>query len=329
MATFVEKDLSLPSQAGYAAFRSELHGVGVKALKTFDAGEVVFQEQPDCLMQSIPNRQLTVVCGCCSKFLSSLELQTAILEHTANRSQFVGAAEAARSVDIVNCQHNCGELYCSEKCREEHWSHKAHCLLCTGSIPDEEAGSSPLYAFKMFAVETNEIFLLVAEFLGKLCMKTDKLVKESGISKEEALKITTQPFETYVRSHWWEAAVTPQGEDPEEFKKTLKMLVNDCWELLEDVLQITEKGYDSVINADYISRTIGMYEQNNVGVRLRSPLATLVETLQPGDSRTAGLLSSTRNIVAKMEGRRRRSALHMFVVNIKMISSYDISEELI
>ena len=189
----------------------------------------------------------------------------------------MGAAEVARSVDIVNCQHNCGELYCSEKCRDEHWSRKAHCLLCTGSIPDEEAESSPLYAFKMFAVETNEIFLLVAEFIGRICLSTDKLVKDSGISKEE---------------------------DPDEFKKTLQMLVNDCWELLEDVLQITEKGYESVINADYISRTIGMYEQNNVGVRLRSPVAMLVETLQPEDSRTAGLLSSTRNIVTKMEGKK-------------------------
>ena len=147
MATFVvERDVSLPSEVGYAAFRSELHGVGVKALKAYDPEEVVFQEQPDCIMQSTPNRQLTVACGCCSKFLSSLDLQMAILEQTANRGQFVGAAEVARSVDIVNCQHNCGELYCSEKCRDEHWSRKAHCLLCTGSIPDEEAESSPLYS---------------------------------------------------------------------------------------------------------------------------------------------------------------------------------------
>ncbi len=290
--------------ATYALFESEIHGVGVKALKPFEAEEVIFQEQPDTMMQSIPNKQLCLVCGCCSRFIGSHQFQSGVLQKSIERSALVTTSAVPGAI-FFNCKNCCGELYCSESCREKHWSEKAHCMLCTGCLREEEVETSPLYALKVFAVETNEIFLMVAEVLGKLCLKVDRMVEAEGKSLTEALIKATEPYETFVRREWWEVAVSSSEstkKSKEAFKATLRSLVNDCWELMDDVLHISEKGYDSVINAEYIARTIGMFEQNNVGVRLRSPLALLVESLQPGDARIAAILSDTKEIVSKIEG---------------------------
>ena len=43
----------------------------------------------------------------------------------------------------------------------------AHNLLCVGLIPESEAHSHPLVGFKVHAVRTNEIFLLVADLIAK------------------------------------------------------------------------------------------------------------------------------------------------------------------
>ena len=44
---------------------------------------------------------------------------------------------------IVSCAHSCGQYYCSEFCRLEHFRRKGHRLLCVGCI-DMESGSHPL-----------------------------------------------------------------------------------------------------------------------------------------------------------------------------------------
>jgi hypothetical protein len=110
-----------------------------------------------------------------------------------------------------------------------------------------------LYAFKVFAIQTNEIFLLVAEILSRLCISADRRIAQ-GMPLLEALHFVTQPFHSFVRNLWWDVAIPPKTTDRSEFIETLKTLVQDCWDLLDDVLKITAKGYDVVLNAEYISR---------------------------------------------------------------------------
>lgn len=50
-----------------------------------------------------------------------------------------------------------------------------------------------------------------------------------------------------------------------------------------------------------MQRTIGMFEQNNVGVRLRNPVAEFVSTLENDDPRINDVLDVVNNIRADIE----------------------------
>lgn len=46
------------------------------------------------------------------------------------------------------CLQGCGEVYCSSECRAEHLK-RCHHLLCVGPVPEEEAETHPLVAFRV------------------------------------------------------------------------------------------------------------------------------------------------------------------------------------
>lgn len=49
---------------------------------------------------------------------------------------------------LYECLAGCGELYCSPECRTEHFQ-RCHRLLCVGPVPEEEAHTHPLVAFRV------------------------------------------------------------------------------------------------------------------------------------------------------------------------------------
>ena len=59
-------------------------------------------------------------------------------------------------------------------------------------------------------------------------------------------------------------------------------MVHESWSYLNTALMLEARGLSEYLSEEYLSRTIGMFEQNNVGVRLRSPLAEKVDALYPG-----------------------------------------------
>jgi len=158
---------------------------------------------------------------------------------------------------IVPCIAGCGELYCSEECRDRHWTAKGHRVLCTGAISEDEAVDHPLICFKVHAITTNEILLMVAEVFASMCCQADTLIS-TGMSIQEALDECTQPLSGYVRELWWKAAVPPRGSKPGAFRKSLKALVSDSWSLLNDVLQLEAKGYSAVLSEEYMSRLLSV-----------------------------------------------------------------------
>jgi hypothetical protein len=245
---------------GYSIFNSELHGCGVQADTSFATDESVLLEQPFHFLQSLPNRKSVVVCTACLKPLGSLQVQAAVLQGLVSRQNFMEESGnfsllpyECPCCPAVPCLSNCGELYCSNECRDHHWSYKGHKYLCTGAIPDEEAEYHPLIGFKMHAMTTNEIFLMVGDVFASICCHVDGLVA-SGTSIEQAFDVAMKPLAGYVRELWWDAAITPKGYKPAAFKKSLKTLVKDSWDLLNEVLQLESRGYASFLNAEYLSR---------------------------------------------------------------------------
>ena len=111
----------------------------------------------------------------------------------------------------------------------------------------------PLINFKVHAMSTNEIFLMVGDVFAAICCHVDSLLS-AGVELHQAFDVATKPLSSYVRELWWDAAITPKGYKPAAFKKSLKTLVKDSWALLSEVLQLEAKGYAVFLSEEYMSR---------------------------------------------------------------------------
>lgn len=272
----------------YCIFSSPLHGDGVRAERAYTKDEVVYFETPAHFLQTIPNRQLAVVCGFCAKFVGSVGLQMKCLQKEVTRADLTSnpnyVTESFEELSgVVPCSGKCGELYCCEECREQHWTVKGHRFLCTGHISDEEAEDHPLFQFKMHAISTNEIFLMIADMFAEIIAYCEMKKENDGTPVIDSAKEIISRYSSFVRKRWWDAVQAPKGQKPIKFKKTLQTLVSDTWDVLDSALSLKEKGLDGILSSDFVARTIGMFEQNNVGVRLVNPILSYLKNV-PEDS---------------------------------------------
>jgi hypothetical protein len=265
----------------YMVFSSSLHGDGLKALYNIPSGSVLFREKPLHHLQSLPNKQDVLVCSACLSFLSPIELQIQYLTKTLSRYDIMQlcscSGDQQSSMSMVGCVNECGEIYCSAKCRDHHW-YRSHNLLCTGIISEAEAGTHPLVAFKQHAVQSNEIFLLCADIFAEACNKI-QVDQQKGTSLHESIYNHLSLYQKYVRNLWWEAAVAPPGTNPKILVKSLKRMVQESWVYLSQTLRLKDRQLEQTLSEECLSRTIGMFEQNNVGIRLENPIANRVNSL--------------------------------------------------
>ena len=286
-------------------FPSDHHGEGVRSIRSIPPLSQIFAEMPCWKMQTLSNKQDCICCSFCLRFLGSPMLQLQVLGRQLNRQQLVtqlkrhhfwdesSSTAGFPHSDIVSCCQDCGEFYCSFDCRDNHWN-TCHQLLCTGSISDIEAESHPLILFKMHAIETNEIFLLVSDIFANLCLEYDRDV--------DAMNDRLKTFNRYVRNRWEDCAVAPPHQNQEELKETLTRLVKESWALLSSALKLQERKLDQLLDEDFLSRTIGMFEQNNVGIRLKNPLLEYLESLKESSEGLLIILNLLKAIKGATEG---------------------------
>jgi hypothetical protein len=251
----------------YQISKSSTGGEGIFALQDFHTDDSIFTEPPYFFLQSLPNRQNALVCSCCYRFLGSVGLQVkylqkevtrqALSEHTEEALQAITEYQYLSS--IQPCPFHCGELYCSEQCQQTHWNSKGHCYLCTGQVSEEETDSNPLYQLKVFIVSSNEIFLMICDIVAQSIIKIEGTSGGSSSSFSSTVSSSSplNPVEMmnhYVRNIWWEAITVPKNQKKKNFQKTLRTLVNDLWNYLNDVFHLTEKGYETVFNQEWIAR---------------------------------------------------------------------------
>ena len=182
---------------------------------------------------------------------------------------------------MVPCRNRCGELFCSEQCESDLWLH-GHDLLCTGLIPDpaqeervEDEGSvsgdsgetskqdlHPLLKFKMHAVESNEIFLMVADLVAMVVSKRARQMQtkaeersrrfnsDDGLNVNDckinanvsSLEDLLSPYLDFTLMPWWEVATNPLISPPSELDesidlaRTLRTLCADSAQLLRVAL---------------------------------------------------------------------------------------------
>jgi hypothetical protein len=233
---------------------SSLHGHGVYAGASFRSSQEVYKECPWHFLQTLPNKQNVLVCGCCSKFLGSVGIQIRYLQKAISRNDIMHGicsdySEFEKLSDIFPCGACCGELYCSEICREKHWSQRGHRFLCTGHVSEENVLEDPLIQFKMFCIESNEIFLMVADIIAQIIC-----CSENTEEPRANIMLACSQYDSFVRNIWWEAIKAPKGQIPSKFRKTLQGLVSKAWTHLNILFKLQERGLHEILSEEWVAR---------------------------------------------------------------------------
>lgn len=284
-----------------------------------------------------------LTCRCCRCFVGGPDLALAVASGRVSReaaigyweANEVGGSDGANECEgggddahgIVPCRNNCGEMYCSAKCEEDMWTVGGHCLLCTGLIPESEEGGGnnyaseneknndegeegdvmdqlhPLLQFKINAVQSNEILLMVADLIASvistLCRRMD--LEEDGPNQENVdtsslptLDDMMAPYMDFTLVPWWEVATAPLLSSPMGFAEAaqldsalrrictesstlLKKAITSCTSAnaschnLRRAMAECEDKYD-VFSPLFFGKIIGSFEQNALGIRARHPL---------------------------------------------------------
>eukprot|EP00941_MAST-03F_sp_MAST-3F-sp1_P001838 g1838.t1 len=283
-------------------------GRGVFARKKIYNGDTVFVERPLQAMQSLPNRQDVLVCGHCFRFVGSLELQADLLARRCSPNSLTppswnlpeelasefDSCNGSTLGDVVGCSKGCGKVYCSRDCMKADFD-RCHRFLCAGPCVSMD---DPLLRFKMHAMETNEIFILVGQILAHVFSRFEGLWKrQSKVLKRSVLEVLEEafsPYASFVQVPWWDIM-----DDDVELSKILKELATESVNLLAEHF-LPENTVDSsfsltsrsaielttedarllrteLFSVDRFGRIVGIFEQNQLGLRAVSPLQTFVE----------------------------------------------------
>lgn len=292
---------ALPSSKGRGAF----------ALRSFAAGDVVMKELPFVAMQDVPNRHRAWTCGHCFTFLQSLEgqfrwhqkqIQTILggqeraVASTPEEEEVVGG-ERFLQTEVVECWHACGELYCSERCRNEAFA-EHHEVLCVGRV---DSVQHPLVVFKEHAIAHNDLFLLAAQTVVRIFNN----IRSSSTELDGSLDLGyAQRFlDSFCHRSWLEIMksvwhdANSEGEGDNGDGEALKALSDESYYSLRLALfsppspfaapALSAKLQD-LFTPDFYLHLLGLLEMNQNAIHIVSPLQTyatlLHERLFPSDT---------------------------------------------
>jgi lysine-specific demethylase 8 len=215
------------------------------------------------------------------------------------------------------CRHKCGVVYCSLECQQDDWEWGGHQELCTGTIPDpventssqphsdtvidnqdeQNDGSStidsfdatksqmdPLLKFKIHAMETNEIFLLVATWLVRIL--------KNNLPYNDDDNLNTHPYTDFQMNAWWDVKTNEdatlkmtqkdeesQNDDEkqnqgESLGTILKQLCLESHSYLSEALKsrLSLTRSSRWLSTIGMARLIGSLEQNCLGIRRKHAL---------------------------------------------------------
>jgi len=202
------QDGNCKTRKKYCRASNEERGRHLIATEKINAGSLIFMESPLLCQQSLVNTGAALTCRQCKGFIGGSNIGLKFTCGKISRqdlSDFSTDDSSSLQERIIACRQGCGELYCSIDCQNMHWELAGHCLLCTGSIIDKDDDDissekksqlyycnkeclqkqHPLLQFKVHAVQTNEIFLLVADWIATvICRYFQRLLQLTSSAHE-------------------------------------------------------------------------------------------------------------------------------------------------
>ena len=102
-----------------------------------------------------------------------------------------------------------------------------------------------------------------------------------------------EPYLQFQRNLWWDVVVTPPEREPEEFRQLLQEMCTDSVDLLAQALRPhvratacarcpgadCEALYRDLFTAEFVGQMVGACEQNQIGIRMPSPVAAYFQAL--------------------------------------------------
>ncbi|XP_076910110.1 histone-lysine N-methyltransferase ATXR2-like [Bidens hawaiensis] len=281
------------------------HGKGVFADVDFEEEDLVLKDQMLVGMQHSSNKIDCLVCGCCFRFIGSVEVQIGRKLYLQNLGSSKDACfneklellmseklELPHSKKfplpaVINCPGGCKEVYyCSKSCADADWD-ACHSLLCTGE-GSKSLSSKALSKFVQHANETNDIFILAAKAISCTVLKYKKLKAASNKDKDrEKNKLSDgldnhnfslllkawKPILMGYKRTWWDCIALPDDVDASDeasFRMQIKQLAFESLELLK--AGILDEECLPLFSLEIYGNIIGMFELNNLDLVVASPV---------------------------------------------------------
>jgi hypothetical protein len=280
--------------------RRRWKGRHLRANRSAHAGELLWLERPLLTLSTLGmNRQTSWTCSYCHAFVGG---PYAALRHRfSSTSSENDPSDIAQNTNIDDktsannnpdyqvypCPHQCGHVYCSSTCQAMAWK-LCHSYLCTGLC---DTNDTPLIEFITFAIKTNEILLLVAEW-----WITQHVVAHHHQQQQQQSPTQHNPYTDFQMNAWWDVVMHDVPlDEPGSFATaiaithSLRTICSKASDLLNQLFaSINQKNEAQYIqNAEHngcrsvvipvitdvdIAKRIGCCEQNIMGIRQRHPL---------------------------------------------------------
>ena len=306
----------------YQRVDDPIKGRHLVATQTLTKGQLIFVDRPLLAFQSIQNLHYNrYICYNCKAFVNTpanmLSWRCRSTTTTANvitdesetqphttsdqTSNAVTTVTEREPYGCVPCRHSCGYVYCSTSCEIECWS-KHHQYLCTGDL---ESDTHPIVQYKQYAIETNEVLLLIAEWW---ISQHSRLICSSSSGTSGNIDNDEPPnrndtYTDFIMNPWWDVVTSDMIQDANEpsagyingevitIHDQLKVVCTTAAELLNSALGYPTTKVDGIVDDNNnnhqhlqphhaipkitaldIACRIGAMEQNAMGIRQRSPL---------------------------------------------------------
>ena len=253
-----------------ASSEGDNRGRYLVATSNIDKGQLIFAERPMIVMQSTGNSHTgALVCSYCFSFCGAPQQCLEIACNPMSLQSITTTEHPDQTEDLehalIPCRHKCGHVYCSEECQHDDWEYGGHKELCTGWITDENEEEHPLVSFKKHAVETNEIFLIIGQWLARIL--------KQNVPYNDDDNLNTHPYTDFMMNPWWDVNTAPlrKNKDPMRMEEAIEV-EQACKRLCEESCKYLRQAWPEYADNPWLTplglaKLIGSLEQNCVGVR--------------------------------------------------------------
>lgn len=157
-------------------------------------------------------------------------------------------------------------------------------------------------------MQTNEIFLLVGEVIAQIVAAAS----DTAAAVDTDVVSARAPFADFVQEPWWDVAAPRAGNSIDgsvdsrasvaSLPETLRGLCEESSALLRSAFAtLPQAVLREELTAERFGRVVGMFEQNNVGVRVSSPVAALLGGVVAGPELSGASVDELVGLVSRIE----------------------------